>query len=42
MKHTIYVKMEYLTPEFVVYAMNAERGFASSLEDPELGPEQEW
>lgn len=42
MKHTIYVKMEYLTPEFVVYAMNAERGFASSLEDPELDPEQEW
>jgi hypothetical protein len=42
MKHTIPIKMEYIAPEFSIYIMYAERGFALSLEDPQLDPEQEW
>lgn len=33
---------EYISPELRVFTFYTERGFASSLEDPNENPELDW
>jgi len=42
MRYTIRKKLDYSTPQILLYAIDIERGFAMSLENPETDPEQDW
>ncbi len=44
MRHNILPmeKQSYTAPEIEVLDITVERGFANTLENPEIGPEQGW